>query len=722
MSRSRKRRRREPPAAKPKEPIARERAEEKEKAPLSKKGLGILGWILLFVAVYFGGRWVSRYLAGRRAQPDAGAPSARVDREIARHAEERRLQAADLIRERDDEGAADALKESLALFQKAGADDVMTAPARRQLAEVLVRLGRGGEIETDLEAWAPRYPRETWPREFLAESRIRRGIYPDALRAIDDTLKDLPGNATALRRRVEVLTRMGKKAEIPGAVDAALASAGGGDRETRIQCLRALLKAEAYDRVLSLADGLLAGEPANPLLRFARAKALASRGQFAEAEKDFESAAGDPEFGEDARYEQGLAALGRGGVRDALQLFGGMLIRDPMDTRAATQYAAAAKRLGLEDQAGIAEAYLAEIRATETGTAKAESLESEGKPIEAALVRADRLERIGRVSNAEAVLESVSLSFPNDPRPKIAIAKARLVQGLAEEALRAIEGIGTPEALVVRARALAKLDRRDEAVATIEAAARDPASHTAAAIEMGEILLDPAGPKPLEAQTWFEDALDAAPEAALFGLARVKHALGDFEAALADLAAAGDGIAAGLPVASWKVRVLVALDRRPDAEAALAAVPAVERGGAVFREARAAILRRKGDPEAEQAERDAEAARSRDERILVLERDLARSQCPDAARILESLGRLCEGSGLTARAARYAILAADCDPADPDAPRLVADTSRNPILAFRELHWLGKRIALAPDDGDAKARMAALRERLALAGTPAASG
>ncbi|MBN1418933.1 MAG: hypothetical protein JXP34_09165 [Planctomycetes bacterium] len=723
MSKPRKRRRNEH-SSKAREPNARGKGgagdgrkdrdgkKDAEKARPSKKGFGILGWVILFVAVYFGGQQVRKWIDGRRGQPDTSAPRTQLDRELERAAEDRRTHAEELLQKSDEVGAADALRGAVLLFEKAGADDVTIAPARRQLAEVLLRLGRSEELDPYLRAWVPLYPGETWPNEFLAESLFRRGLYVEARKAIDAILAIAPKDTAALRKRVEILARMAASAEIPAAVDAALSSPAGGDRETRIQCLRALLAIRDYDRLLPLADGLLAGEPENRLFAFARGAALARRGEYDRAEKDLKAAESDPEIGDDARYELGLAALHSGRAQEALRTFGEILIRDPTDTRAAAQYATTAKRLGLDDQAGIAEAYLAEIRPTETGKMQAESLERAGEPIEAALARASRLELIDRISEAEAALEPVAEAFPTDPRPRIALAKTRLFRGLAQEAIETIEGVETPEALIVRARALAKLGRRDDAIAALEAAARDPASRAGASLELGEILLDPSGPRPLEAQAWFEEALDDSPAAAHFGLARARYALDEGRAALDDLAAAGD--ASGLPVASWRVRILVALGRWPEAEAARAAVPSEERRGTIFLEARAAILLQKGDARAEPAAADLEAARARDERIRGLERDLASSRCPDAARILDALSRVCSASEANARATHFAMLAADCDPADAEAPALVADASRHPVLAFRELHWLERRVALAPEDGEAKARIAALRERLAL--------
>ena len=254
---------------------------------------------------------------------------------------------------------------------------------------------------------------------------FEKGDYPGAERAIVALLESNPG-----ARPEERALLYSKLAEArifqgisPGAVEAIeQATRLSRSRPVRRSAVMVYLRSQHYRELLEPSGSLLEELPTDPALRFAHGVALSKMGKHELAIDDLRAATESPEWRRDARFELGLALSKLGRIRDALVPFREILEANPHDGEACYQTARQLLRLKKPEPSRLAALltrYFEALRQAEGESSRAEHLSFAGKPLEAGLERAARLERVGAVEAAIAEASRLR-SLPGGEAPTAA--------------------------------------------------------------------------------------------------------------------------------------------------------------------------------------------------------------------------------------------------------------------------------------------------------------
>jgi tetratricopeptide (TPR) repeat protein len=241
------------------------------------------------------------------------------------------------------------------------------------------------------------------------DARARRafeiGDYPSSERDLRRLIERSPPGSTAragcLLRLATVLSFEDARDEAAAAVDSALRIADGPD--ARRVAYGVFLRAQDYGRALLHAEAVLRAVPDDAPARFARGLALSRLGRHQEALADLDRGLGDPRTRRAARFESALALGKLGRPAEALERLAAILEDDPLDREACFQ--AAQQLLRLPGRAGLRTAahllrYFQELERLAGPSSRDHHLAAAGRPVEAAIERAARHERLGALDAA----------------------------------------------------------------------------------------------------------------------------------------------------------------------------------------------------------------------------------------------------------------------------------------------------------------------------------
>lgn len=241
------------------------------------------------------------------------------------------------------------------------------------------------------------------------------GDYPGAEAALGRALASLPPGARAeragmLARLAEVRSLQGDSARAAEAAEEALRAGPrpAPDPAARRAAAFVYMRSHRYDEALPHIEALLDSDPADPSIRFWRGTVRARRGELAEAIEDLSFGLRIPGAVRDARFETALVLSKLGRPREALARLLEVLEEDPWDAEACHQASRQLLRIGgtgASRAAAVLVRWFEAVREAEGASSRDRHLAFEGKPVEAALERAARAERLGRY---DRVLEEIA--------------------------------------------------------------------------------------------------------------------------------------------------------------------------------------------------------------------------------------------------------------------------------------------------------------------------
>ncbi len=245
------------------------------------------------------------------------------------------------------------------------------------------------------------------------------GDYPAAERAIQALLEAVPPEARAERAvRLAQLAEVRVLQGLGGAAvkDAESALALDPSPAVRRSAIFVYVRTLRYGDALPHLDLLLAREPGDASLKLSRGIARARTGEPRAALEDLAAGLELPAARREARFELALAFSKLDRPGEALVRLREILEDDPYDAEACYQASRQLLRLKRPHASRLAAAlvrYFESLREAEGASSRDQHLAFEGKPIEAALARASRWERMGRFDRVLDELERLGTLHPS---------------------------------------------------------------------------------------------------------------------------------------------------------------------------------------------------------------------------------------------------------------------------------------------------------------------